>query len=93
MEEKTFNEGFGRLKKSIFLKKFAGIRREKGGVSICAHKNLVDKPRRLVHITIASLWAQRDHEALINEPKMESETTFRVINNETRVGVTLGKDS
>ena len=93
LEEKSFNGGSGRLKKSIFLKKIAGIRREKGGVSICTHKKLVAEPRCLVQITIVSLWARRDHQALINETKMASETSFRVINNKTRVGVTLGKDS
>ena len=86
---KSFNGGLGRLKKSIFLKKIAGTHREKGGVSICTHKNLVDLPRRLVQITIVSLWAQRDHEVRLNETKMASETTFRVINNETIQRVTL----
>ena len=90
---KILNGGSGRLKKSILLKKIAGIHREKGGVSICTHKKLVDAPRRSAQITIVSLWVRRDHKALIDELKMASEATFRVINNKTRVGVTLGQDS
>ena len=86
-------KGRGASKKSIFLKKFAGIHREKGGVSICTTKKLVDVPRRSAQITIVSLWVRRDHQMRLSETKMASETTFRVINNKTRVGVTLGKDS
>jgi hypothetical protein len=92
-EEKILNGGVGTSKKVNFSQKGAGIRREKGGVSICTYKKLVAKPRRLVQITIVSLWVRRDHQLRLNETKMASETFFRVINNKTRVGVTLGKDS
>jgi hypothetical protein len=93
LEEKLFNGRVGTPKKVVFSQKGARIHREKGGVSICTHKKLVAEPRRLVQITIVSLWAQRDHEVRLNEAKMASETTFRVINNKTRQRVTLGKDS
>ena len=92
-EEKILNGGVETSKKVNFSQKGAGIHREKGGVSICTHKKLVDVSRRSVQITIVSLLSRRDHKIRLNETKMASETTFRVINNKTRVRVTLGKDS
>ena len=48
-EKKLFGRA-GTPKKVKISHRGVGIRREKGGVSICTHKKLVDVSRRLVQI-------------------------------------------
>ena len=67
--KKVIREGRD-TKKSQNISSGVGIRREKGGVSICTHKKLVDVSRRLVQIVIVSLLVSRDLQLRLNEPKI-----------------------
>ena len=75
-EEKKLLGRAGTPKKVKTSHRGLGIRREKGGVSICTHKKLVDVSRRLVQIIIVSLLTRRDHPMRFNEPKMATKRSL-----------------
>ena len=76
-EEKKLLGRAGTPKKVKISHRGLGIRREKGGVSICTHKKLVDVSRRLVQIIIVLLLVSRDLQLRFSEPKIATKGSLR----------------
>ena len=76
-EEKKLLGRAGTPKKVKISHRGLGIRREKGGVSICTLKKLVDVSRHLVQIIIVTLLVMRDHPMRFSEPKIATKGSLR----------------